>query len=138
MALRRGVVGGINYGGNLRQFAFEPQQTVNYVECHDNHTLWDKIVLSTEGKSDDQRRSMHRLASAIILTSQGIPFVHAGQEFMRTKNGVENSYKSPDEINALDWERCAAHQSDVEYMQNLIQLRKADPAFSLRRSSGDS
>lgn len=129
--IRRGVVGGINYGGQLSQYAFEPQQTVNYVECHDNHTLWDKIVLSTDGQSDDQRRSMHRLASAIVLTSQGIPFVHAGQEFMRTKNGVENSYKSPDEINALDWERCAVHQSDVEYMQNLIQLRKAHPAFSL-------
>lgn len=133
-SIRRGIVGGINYGGNLRQFADEPTQTVNYVECHDNHTLWDKIVLTTEGESEEQRRSMHRLASAITLTSQGIPFIHAGQEFMRSKNGVENSYKSSEVINALDWERCAAHQIDVEYMRSLIQLRKAHPAFSLRKA----
>lgn len=91
-------------------------------------------MLTTEGESEEQRRSMHRLASAIILTSQGIPFIHAGQEFMRSKNGVENSYKSSEVINALDWERCAAHQIDVEYMRSLIQLRKAHPAFSLRKA----
>lgn len=131
--VKRGVAGGINYdGGQLRQFAVEPVQSVNYVECHDNHTLWDKIELSTPGVSDDERRAMHRLASAIVLTSQGIPFLHAGQEFMRTKGGVENSYKSPIEVNWLDWERCAAHQDDVSYMRSLIALRKAHPAFRLK------
>lgn len=128
----RGVAGGIDYGGAIRQFAKEPVQTVNYVECHDNHTLWDKIVLSTSGTADEQRRCMHRLASAIVLTCQGIPLIHAGQEFMRTKNGVENSYKSPIEINWLDWERCAAHQADVSYMRSLIAFRQAHPAFCLR------
>lgn len=130
--VKRGVAGGINYGGQLRQFAVEPVQSVNYVECHDNHTLWDKIELSTPGASDEERRAMHRLASAIVLTSQGIPFLHAGQEFMRTKGGVENSYKSPIEVNWLDWERCAAHQDDVSYMRSLIALRKAHPAFRLK------
>lgn len=130
--VKRGVAGGIDYGGEIRQFAAEPAQSVNYVECHDNHTLWDKIMLSTDGEADERRRAMHRLASAIVLTSQGIPFVHAGQEFMRTKGGVENSYNAPVEINWLDWERCAAHRDDVAYMRSLITLRREHPAFRLR------
>lgn len=131
--VKRGVAGGIDYdGAELKQFAVEPIQSVNFVECHDNHTLWDKIELSTPDASDDERRAMHRLASAIVLTSQGIPFLHAGQEFMRTKGGVENSYKSPIETNWIDWERCAAHQDDVSYLRSLIALRQAHPAFRLR------
>lgn len=130
--VKTGITGGIIYSQELGQFADEPQQCVNYVECHDNHTLWDKIVLSTKGASDAQRSAMHRLASAMVLTSQGIPFLQAGQEFMRTKQGVENSYKSPVEINWLDWERCAARQEDVAYMKRLIALRKNHPAFRLR------
>lgn len=131
-AIKAGIAGGIAFSPSIRRFAGEPEQCVNYVECHDNHTLWDKIVLSTEGKTDEQRRSMHRLASAMVLTSQGIPFIHAGQEFMRTKGGVENSYKSPVEVNRLDWERCAARGKDVAYMKQLISLRKAHSAFRLR------
>ncbi|GAA0406646.1 type I pullulanase [Paenibacillus motobuensis] len=130
--VKRGIVGGIKYEGVIAQYAAEPDQTVNYVECHDNHTLWDKLVLSTDGHTDEERRSMHRLASAIVLTSQGIPFIHAGQEFMRTKQGVENSYKSSIEINQMDWQRCAEHQSDVLYMCSLIKLRQSHPAFRLR------
>ncbi|WP_019914072.1 type I pullulanase [Paenibacillus sp. HW567] len=129
--VKTGITGGVVYGQNSGQFADEPQQCVNYVECHDNHTLWDKIVLSSPGQTDEQRRAMHRLASAMVLTSQGIPFLHAGQEFMRTKNGVENSFKSNIEINWLDWERCAGHADDVAYMKRLIALRKAHPAFRM-------
>jgi pullulanase/glycogen debranching enzyme len=131
-AVKTGITGGVVYGQSTGQFADEPQQCVNFVECHDNHTLWDKIVLSSEGESDKHREDMHRLASAMVLTSQGIPFLHAGQEFMRTKDGVENSYKSSVEINRMDWERCADHTGDVAYMKRLIALRKAHPAFRLR------
>jgi pullulanase/glycogen debranching enzyme len=130
--IQAGIAGGIAFSPGIKQFAVEPQQNVNYVECHDNHTLWDKIVLSTEGETFTQRRSMHRLASAIVFMSQGIPFIHAGQEFMRTKDGVENSYKSSVEINRMDWELCAVHQEDVTYMKHLIALRKAHPAFRMR------
>ncbi|WP_342563930.1 type I pullulanase [Paenibacillus sp. FSL R7-0345] len=131
-AVKTGITGGVVHGQESGQFADEPQQCVNFVECHDNHTLWDKIVLSTQGESDGQRAAMHRLASAMVLTSQGIPFLHAGQEFMRTKDGIENSYKSPAEVNWMDWERCAARSADVDYMKRLIALRKAHPAFRLR------
>ncbi|MEJ9165261.1 type I pullulanase, partial [Paenibacillus graminis] len=98
-AVKTGITGGVVYGQTIGQFADEPQQCVNYMECHDNHTLWDKIVLSSPEASNEQHRAMHRLASAMILTSQGIPFLHAGQEFLRTKEGVENSFRSPVEIN---------------------------------------
>ncbi|KGE19716.1 type I pullulanase [Paenibacillus wynnii] len=131
-SIRAGVAGGIFYELGQGQYAQEPQQCVNFVECHDNHTLWDKIILCSPKETDEQRRAMHHLASAIVLTSQGIPFLHAGQEFMRTKNGVENSYKSPEEINWMDWEQCAAHGDSVAYMKDLISLRKAHPAFRLR------
>ncbi|WP_223067398.1 type I pullulanase [Paenibacillus caui] len=130
--IRRGIAGGIRYSEEIRGFSDEPVQSVNYAECHDNHTLWDKIVRSTGSDSNLLRRDMHRLASAIILTCQGIPFLHAGQEFLRTKNGVENSYNSSDLINRLDWDRCHVHTDDVDYMKALIGLRRAHPAFRLR------
>lgn len=130
--VRQGTVGGITYSKDIKAFASEPDQCVNYVECHDNHTLWDKIMLSTEGDDDTMRRAMHRLSSAMILTSQGIPFLHAGQEFYRSKNGVENSYNSSDEVNQLDWEMASQHQDGVKYIQRLVQLRKKHPAFRMR------
>lgn len=130
--VKTGITGGVVYGQSMGAFADEPQQCVNFVECHDNHTLWDKIVISSKGESDERRREMHRLASAMVMTSQGIPFLHAGQEFMRTKDGVENSFKSPVEINRMDWERAAAHVEDIAYMKQLIALRQAHPAFRLR------
>jgi len=133
--VKAGIAGGIFYELGQGQYAQEPQQCLNFVECHDNHTLWDKIMLCSPEETDEHRQAMHHLASAIVLTSQGIPFIHAGQEFMRTKNGVENSYRSPVEINWMDWERCAAHSDSVDYMKTLISLRKAHPAFRLR--SGD-
>lgn len=131
-AVKTGVTGGVVYGQSMGAFAEEPQQCVNFVECHDNHTLWDKLELSSEGQNEERLRAMHRLASAMVLTSQGIPFLHAGQEFMRTKNGEENSYKSSVLINRLDWERAAAHAEDIAYMKGLISLRRNHQAFRLR------
>jgi pullulanase len=89
-------------------------------------------MLSTNGEKDAIRRDMHRLSSAMILTSQGIPFLHAGQEYYRSKNGVENSYNAGDEVNRLDWGMASEHQDGVKYIQRLVQLRKQHPAFRLR------
>ncbi|SEK33835.1 pullulanase [Paenibacillus sp. cl141a] len=130
--VKQGIVGGIPYSQDIKAFASEPDQCVNYVECHDNHTLWDKIMLSTDGESDAVRRDMHRLSSAMILTSQGIPFLHAGQEYYRSKNGVENSYNASDEVNRLDWGMASEHQDGVKYIQRLVQLRRNHPAFRMR------
>ena len=74
---------------------------------------------------------MHLLANTIVLTSQGIPFLHAGVEMLRTKNGEENSYKSPDSINQLDWSRKTKYKYVYDYYQSLIHLRKNHPAFRM-------
>src|SRR5438445_11378406 len=78
---------------------------------------------------------MQKLALTIVLTSQGIPFLHAGTEFLRTKKGVENSYNSGDSINALDWHRKYQQQDVVQYVKHLIRLRKQHPAFRMRTAS---
>jgi pullulanase len=130
--IRKGIVGGIKYSHDIQSFANEPDQTVTYVEAHDDHTLWDKLVITTSLSNDQTREKMHKLASAIILTSQGIAFLHAGQEFMRTKGGQRNSYNLSTEVNQLDWTRCSEFYGVVEYVKALIHLRKKHPAFRMR------
>ncbi|MFB5249179.1 type I pullulanase [Bacillus mycoides] len=128
--IKKGVTAGIDYDTNSSTYQ-DPEQVLTYVEAHDNHTLWDKLELTNSGDSEEMRKQMHKLSSSILLTSQGIPFLHAGQEFMRTKYGDHNSYKSPDSINQMDWLRRAAFNNEVEYMKGLIDLRKKYPAFRM-------
>lgn len=113
-------------------WAMEPWQCVNYVSCHDNYTLYDKLLMSSVDAGEEELKQMIKLAGAIVLTSQGIPFLHAGSEFARTKSGDHNSYKSPDLINQIDWERKSHFADVVEYYKTLIELRKRHPAFRLR------
>lgn len=129
--VRVGVVGSIQYDEHIKGFAVEPDQCVTYIEAHDNHTVWDKLIVSNPKASDEERTKMHRLASAVMMTSQGIAFVHAGQEFMRTKGGVENSYKSPTPVNQMDWVRVEERAEDVTYMKELIRLRKRYDVFRM-------
>ncbi len=128
--IKKGITAGIEYDTNSSTYQ-DPEQVLTYVEAHDNHTLWDKLELTNPGESEEVRKQMHKLSSSILLTSQGIPFLHAGQEFMRTKYGDHNSYKSPDSINQMDWLRRAAFNNEVEYMKGLIDLRKKYPAFRM-------
>lgn len=131
LRIKKGVVGGIAYTQEINTFAKDPEQTVTYVEAHDNHTLWDKLELTNSRDSEQMRKKMHKLATSIVLTSQGISFIHAGQEFMRTKGGDHNSYKSPDSVNQLDWERRSELDKEVEYFKGLVELRKSNPAFRM-------
>lgn len=112
-------------------YAKLPGQTINYVSAHDNLTLWDKIEASCKEASKEEKIKMQKLANAIVLTSQGVPFIHAGAEFARTKYGDENSYKSSDEINKLDWKRKSEFKEVFEYYKGLIELRKKHPAFRM-------
>ncbi|HAX73050.1 MAG TPA: type I pullulanase [Firmicutes bacterium] len=112
-------------------WASEPNQCVNYVECHDNLTLFDKLEKSVPEVSEENRIKMHKLANGIVFTSQGIAFMHAGAEMLRTKQGVENSYNAPDEINQFDWSRKAKYLEVNNYYKNLIALRKSHPAFRM-------
>ncbi|MFD6507049.1 MULTISPECIES: type I pullulanase [unclassified Bacillus (in: firmicutes)] len=109
----------------------EPMQSINYVECHDNMTMWDKLVQSNP-ESEGILKRRHRLATAMVILSQGIPFLHAGQEFYRTKQGNENSYNANDEINRLDWDQKEKEMETVNYIKGLIAIRKEHGAFRLK------
>ncbi|TXD50997.1 MULTISPECIES: hypothetical protein [unclassified Polaribacter] len=112
----------VNYSN--KPWANEPWQAINYVSCHDNHTLFDKLKISKPKAYEKEIKAMHQLASAIVLTSQGTPFLHADSEMMRTKNGEHNSYKSLDSINQINWNLKAKNADVATYFQNLIKLRK--------------
>ncbi len=112
-------------------WAAEPGQCINYASCHDNYTLWDKLRLSCPDASDEEMRKMVKMAGAIILTSQGVPFLHAGVEFCRTKRNDPNSYKSPDKINRLNWNRKTRYADIFDYYRQLIQIRKNHPVFRM-------
>ncbi len=122
----------INY--SKAPWAREPYQTITYAECHDNHALWDRLAISAAETSEPERIRMQKLAGAIVLTSQGVSFLHAGTEMLRSKHGVENSFESPDSINQIDWSRKARYPEVFDYFKNLIQLRKNHPAFRMTSS----
>lgn len=117
----------VNYSDS--HWAHEPWQSVSYVSCHDNHTLYDKLKLSRKDATESDIEAMHKLANAVVLTSQGIPFLHAGVELLRTKDGEHNSYNLPDEINQIHWERKFQNKHIFDYYRKLIALRKNHPAF---------
>lgn len=119
--------------GNNSKFPYasSPEMIVNYVSCHDDLTLTDKLAKSMPGSTEAERQRAARLAQTIVFTSQGTPFMFAGEEIFRDKHGVHNSYKSPDSINAIDWNLKAANADQMEYYRQLIALRKAHPAFRM-------
>jgi len=119
--------------GNNSKFAYakSPEMIVNYVSCHDDLCLTDKLKKSMAGESEDNMLNAAKLAQTIVFTSQGTPFMFAGEEVFRDKKGVHNSYKSPDSINAIDWSNKAKYKDLFEYYQNLIKLRKEHPAFRM-------
>ncbi|MGN0586931.1 MAG: type I pullulanase [Oscillospiraceae bacterium] len=124
---------------NLQKYAWtdSPCQTVNYVEAHDNLTLWDKLYYTNSTESVEKRARMDKLAAAMVFLAQGIPFIQAGQEFLRSKpfpGGMafdHNSYKSPDAINSIKWNRKSEYKNVCDYYKGLIALRKAHTAFRM-------
>lgn len=97
----------VNY--SKEPYTSGPGNVITYAECHDNNILWDKIALSVPEASEADRKKMHELALTIVLTSQGIPFLHAGSEFLRSKFGEENSYNKSDSVNAIRWDQKSIH-----------------------------
>ena len=132
-AVKSGVVGQVAYdataGGGWG--AVEPTVSVNYVEAHDNLTLFDKLLASMPKASAAERQRVFTLASSIAILAQGLPFIHAGQEFMRTKGGNDNSYNAGDKPNALKWNTRVTNASVVNYFKGLLALRKSHPAFRM-------
>jgi pullulanase len=115
-------------------FANEPSQCLVYNECHDNHTLWDRLVNSTSTANDEVKKRMYKLGQVVVFTSQGTSFMHAGQELYRTKFGIDNSYNKPDSINQILWDKKTEHKEMVEFTQNLIKLRKGHSVFRLNNN----
>ena len=121
---------------NLEKYAWTdtPQQTVNYVEAHDNLTLWDKLHYTNATEPTAVRIQMDKMAAAMVFLSQGIPFIQAGQEFLRSKplpGGAydHNSYNAPDIVNSIKWNRKSEFIDVYNYYKGLIALRKAHTAF---------
>lgn len=117
-------------GQGIYDFA-KPGQVIQYAEAHDNLTLWDKLSYSNPTDSDQDKKKMQKMATSMVLLSQGVPFIHAGQEFFRTKDRDENSYQSSDAINKLDWERYAENIDSVQDIEAVMQLRNSEPLFRL-------
>ncbi|MCK4657917.1 MAG: type I pullulanase [Phycisphaerae bacterium] len=129
-----GVKDGVT--GSIGNWTEHPSDAIQYCEAHDNLTTWDKLVQSAPHLPDDIRKRMQCFAGFIMLTAQGVPLIHSGQEFCRTKHGNNNSYNAPDEINRIDWSLKRANFEVFEYYRSLIALRKAHPVFRLR--NGDA
>ncbi|MFI3604641.1 type I pullulanase [Vagococcus fluvialis] len=108
-----------------------PSQVIQYVEAHDNLTLYDKLSLTNPTDTNEQRIKRHSLGTGMMLVSQGVPFIHAGQEFLRTKDGDENSYKSPDSVNQFDWSRPEIYRDSVELFKSLVSYRKNEPLLRI-------
>ena len=109
-----------------------PGQSVNYMTCHDNLVLRDKLALSMPGAEDSQIIATMKLGYLALLTSQGVPFMHGGEEFARTKGGNNNSYEAPDSVNEVDWSLKREHLDLFTYVRDVITMRKAHPMFRLR------
>jgi len=154
-SIKLGIVGATSHPQinapalNDGTWAVEPHQTINYVTAHDNNTLHDKLDLSTQDLdlSLEELKAMHNQSNAMILTAQGIPFLHGGVELLRTKPCIviedeaqgecdadllydHNSYRSPDQSNQIDWNWKVEHNDVFEYYKGLISLRKATDVFT--------
>lgn len=119
----------VNY--SKKPWAAEPTQMMAYVSCHDDLCLVDRLKASIPGIGTDELIRLDLLAQTAVFTSQGVPFMLSGEEMLRDKKGVHNSFKSPDSINQLPWDNMQKYPQVFAYYQGLIALRKAHPAFRL-------
>lgn len=119
----------VNY--SKKPWAAEPTQMMAYVSCHDDICLVDRLKASIPGISTEELIRLDLLAQTAVFTSQGVPFMLSGEEMLRDKKGVHNSFKSPDSINQLPWDNMQKYPQVFAYYQGLIALRKAHPAFRL-------
>jgi len=121
-------------GSAANRFMFKyASQSVNYVECHDNLTFYDKCLSITDDVRQIKR--WEKLATAMVLLAQGMPFIHSGQESFRTKQGDENSFESGDAVNRIDWRRMDENADAVDFFRAVAAIRRNNPCFRLKASS---
>ena len=134
-----GLTGGVK--GMGASWSVENAMVINYMSCHDNLTLWDKLAISCPDASEEERLAMNRFGASIVMFSRGIPLFLAGEEMLRSKDGDENSYKSSDEVNNIDWEALVPGSAAYEMAEFYLQLigvrksyeflRRADVAYEV-------
>ncbi len=140
--IRKGYIGGrlddiysakqVLMASCLDYYFDSPTKVINYLECHDNHTLWDKLKSCCMEESEAIRMKRHILGTSMVLLAQGIPFIHAGQEFGRTKKGAGNTYNKSDAYNMMDYNLRDKNIDMVNMTKELIKIRKQHPCFRLR------
>ena len=139
MSIKFGLVGAVKHPQVINDsvnyskepWALQPTQMISYVSCHDDMCLADRLKATMPDATDEERASLHKLAETFVFTSQGVPFIFAGDEMMRDKKGIHNSYNSPDSINTIDWRNKTIHHDVFDYVRGLITLRKNHPAFRM-------
>ena len=139
MRIKFGLVGAVKHPQVINDsvnyskepWALQPTQMISYVSCHDDMCLADRLKATMPDATDEERASLHKLAETFVFTSQGVPFIFAGDEMMRDKKGIHNSYNSPDSINTIDWRNKTIHHDVFDYVRELITLRKNHPAFRM-------
>jgi pullulanase len=124
--VRRGIAGSID------DWTTSPVETVNYATCHDNLCLWDKLAVSTNGADEESRIRMQMLTFGILAVSQGILFLHGGEEFLRSKGGRHNTYDAGDEVNQFDWRLKRINKRVFDFHRGMIALRRGHPVLRLR------
>ena len=140
MSIKYGLVGciphpqvindSVNY--SKKAWAEQPTQMISYVSCHDDMCLADRLKATLPADATEAERiALHKMAETFVFTSQGVPFIFAGDEVMRDKKGVHNSYNSPDHINTIDWKQKTTYREVFDYIKDLIALRKTHPAFRM-------
>ncbi|MGL5633974.1 MAG: type I pullulanase [Sarcina sp.] len=136
-AVKVGITGGVNLTGNFYPtWANNPMQVINYESAHDNYTLFDKLQKSNKNAKESELIAMNKLAFAVIITAQGIPFIHSGEEFLRTKKNKNgelefNSYNLSDSVNMIEWERKVRYIDVFNYYKKMIIFRKKHKCFRL-------
>jgi len=138
-SLKFGLVGGIRHpevdnnkvNYSKEPWAKEPWQMVSYVSCHDDMCLADRLRSEIPNASEQEIISLDKLAQAVVMTSQGLPFIFAGEEVFRSKKGVHNSFNSPDSVNEINWQNKSKYEDLYQYYRGLIQLRNSHPAFRM-------
>jgi len=142
-SVKFGIVGatqhsGVNYtrvNYSKAPYANHPGEVINYVSCHDDLCLNDKLQLASNANTTEEEIiRMNKLAQTMVFVSQGVPFIYAGEELFRTKRGIHNTFASPDSINQIEWNNKSRYAGLYDYYKKLIALRKAHPAFRMSRT----
>lgn len=133
-AVESGIVGAIRYNNTHEGFADFPQESINYINCHDDLIIYDKMKRVFPYSEKQDLEKLNRFAFSILLTAQGIPFITNGNEFLRSKDGIANTYKSPISINAIDWSLKKENIHFYKYFRDLVEIRHKNPEFNLRDS----